>query len=67
VLAGGAEDKQHALELEGIRVSLANLRTFPFVAEREAAGTLKLHGAFFAIAEGVLHVLDERSGEFSPA
>ena len=56
-----------AMELEGVRVSLANLRTFPWVREREADGRLKLHGAFFSIAEGVLHVLDEESGEFAPA
>lgn len=57
----------HAMELEAVRVSLANLRTFPFVAERVAAGRLALHGAYFAIADGLLHVLDEESGEFAPA
>ncbi len=67
VLASGCEDCQHALELETIRVSLANLRTFPWLKEREDAGLLKLHGAYFAIAEGVLHVLDEASGTFAPA
>jgi carbonic anhydrase len=56
-----------AMELEGVRVSLANLRTFPWVSEREADGRLKLHGAYFAIADGVLHLLDEASGEFAPA
>ncbi|HEX9933006.1 MAG TPA: carbonic anhydrase [Allosphingosinicella sp.] len=56
-----------AMELEGVRTSLRNLRTFPFVTEREADGRLALHGAFFSIAEGVLHLLDEASGEFSPA
>jgi carbonic anhydrase len=56
-----------AMELEGVRVSLANLRTFPWVREREADGRLKLHGAYFAIADGVLHLLDEGSGEFAPA
>jgi len=56
-----------AMELEGVRVSLANLRTFPFVAEREGDGRLALHGAYFSIAEGVLHVLDERRGDFAPA
>jgi len=55
------------LEEEAIRHSLANLRTFPFVAEREAAGTLKLVGCRFAISEGTLYLLDESSGEFSPA
>jgi len=56
-----------AMELEGVRVSLANLRTFPWVSEREADGRLKLHGAYFAIADGILHLLDEASGEFAPA
>jgi carbonic anhydrase len=56
-----------AMEHEGVRISLANLRTFPWVAEREQAGTLKLHGAFFAISDGVLHLLNEASGEFAPA
>jgi carbonic anhydrase len=55
-----------ALELETVRVSLRNLRTFPCIPEREAAGSLKLQGAYFAIADGVLHVMDD-SGEFGPA
>ncbi len=63
---GTGPEAAHALELETVRVSIANLRTFPFVAEREAAGTLKLHGAYFAIADGVLHVMGD-SGEFAPA
>jgi carbonic anhydrase len=57
----------HAMELEAVRVSLANLRSFPFVAERESDGRLALRGAYFAIADGLLHVLDEESGEFAPA
>lgn len=64
VVAEAPADPQHALELEGIKVSLANLRTFPFVAEREKAGTLKLHGCWFAIAEGTLYELDEASDRF---
>lgn len=56
-----------AMELEGVRVSLANLRTFPWIAERERAGALRLHGTFFAVADGVLRVLDEASDTFSPA
>ena len=56
-----------AMELEGVRISLRNLRTFPWVREREAAGRLKLHGAYFAIADGLLHVLDDAGGEFAPA
>lgn len=64
VRASGAKDQQHALELEGIKTSLANLRTFPFVSEAEQAGRLELHGCHFAIGEGRLWELDERSGEF---
>ncbi|HEV2866888.1 MAG TPA: carbonic anhydrase [Allosphingosinicella sp.] len=55
------------MELEGVRVSLRNLATFPWVGERVEAGRLKLHGAYFAITDGRLHVLDERTGEFAPA
>jgi carbonic anhydrase len=64
VLAQPQEDPQRALELESVKVSLRNLRTFPFVAEREAAGQLKIHGCFFAIAEGTLYELHEPSGRF---
>ncbi|WP_205481710.1 carbonic anhydrase [Sphingomonas arenae] len=58
------DDPQRALELEGVKTSLANLRSFPFVAEREQAGELKLHGCHFAIAEGRLWELDEATGQF---
>jgi carbonic anhydrase len=67
VLSACDGDRQLALEQEAIKVSLSNLRTFPFIAEREAAGELKLHGGWFAIASGELHVLDESSGQFAPA
>lgn len=67
VLAATPEDPQRALELEAIRVSLANLRTFPFVAERERTGEIKLRGAYFAIHDGLLHILDEESGTFHVA
>ena len=54
------------MEREAVKVSLANLRTFPWIAEREQVGTLKLHGAHFAIAEGRLYVLDEAEDRFHP-
>lgn len=63
---GTGPEAVHALELETVRVSLANLRTFPCVRKREAAGTLALHGAYFAIGDGVLHVADD-NGAFAPA
>lgn len=68
VLADDAlHDKQHALELETVRLSLTNLRSFPFIAKKEAAAELKLHGCHFAIAEGQLFVLDENESSFFPA
>ena len=55
------------MELAAVRESLANLRTFPFVSEKERSGELTLHGAHFAIADGILRQLDEDSGAFTPA
>ena len=55
-----------AMEFAAIRQSLANLRTFPWVAEKERSGALKLRGAHFSILEGVLYSLDEDTGEFLP-
>jgi carbonic anhydrase len=57
---------QRAMEMAAVSVSLANLRTFPCVRSKERSGTLKLRGAYFAITDGVLHVLDEESGTFEP-
>lgn len=55
-----------AMEFAAVRQSLANLRTFPWVSDKEAAGLLKLRGAHFAIAEGMLYTLDEKTGAFEP-
>lgn len=63
---GTGPEAVRALELETVRVSIANIRTFPFIPEREAAGTLRLRGAYFAIADGILHVMDD-DGAFVPA
>jgi len=54
------------MEREAVKVSLANLRTFPWIVERERAGSLKLHGSHFSISEGRLYVLDEAEGSFRP-
>lgn len=59
-------EAERAMEHAGVRVSLANLRSFPCIRTRERDGRLKLRGAFFAISDGVLHLLDEASGAFSP-
>lgn len=55
-----------AMEQEAVKVSLANLRSFPWIREKEAGNVLSLKGAFFAISDGVLHILDERTGAFLP-
>ena len=60
------EEAFQEMEREAVKVSLANLRTFPWIAEREEAGKLKLHGAHFSIAEGRLYVLDEAEETFRP-
>lgn len=63
----GGDIDGHALEAmehEAVKVSLANLRSFPWVADGEAAGSLTLHGAYFAISDGGLRLLDETSGLF---
>ena len=71
VLADGADPGSRrvhrALEQEAVKVSLANLRTFPCIPVREAAGKLRLHGAWFAISDGRLELLDEASGRFAAA
>jgi len=63
---GKGPEGQAALEQEGVKVSLANLMTFPFVRDRVQDGKLRLHGAVFAIADGKLRVLQD-DGHFEPA
>lgn len=57
-------EAERAMELAAVRLSLKNLRTFPFVKEKVDAGALKLRGSFFSIAEGVLYHLDQDADEF---
>ena len=59
-------DDPVAMELAGIRQSLVNLRTFPWLAARERSGQLRLHGLWFDVHDGALRVLDERAGTFRP-
>jgi carbonic anhydrase len=57
-------ERQTALERISIRSSIHNLRTFPYVAELEAAGKLAVHGAWFDISTGELWVMDGDTGDF---
>ncbi len=63
---GTGEDAHRLLEEVAIRQSLANLRSFPFVAEREKNGTLKILGCHFSISDGELWLLDEAEDCFRP-
>ncbi len=63
---GTGEDAQRLLEEAAIRQSMANLRTFPFVAEREAKRSLVVLGCHFSIRDGELWVLDEAEDDFRP-
>jgi len=52
-----AEESGRLAEETVVRLSIENLRTFPWIAEREAAGELTLSGLHFGIADGVLRAL----------
>ncbi len=63
----GTQGRQAEREMEqaAVRVSLANLMTFPCIQAKVAKGSLKLRGAFFAISDGLLHLMDGETGKFS--
>lgn len=55
-----------ALEYESIRVTLENLKTFPFVRKAMEERGLKLAGARYGVADGGLELLDPATGAFNP-
>lgn len=52
--ATASETVQHLCEHESIRITLDNIMTFPWVAERVHAGQLQLHGWHFDFERGEL-------------
>lgn len=54
------------LERAVVKLSLNNLRTFPWIAAMEQEGKLSLHGMLFDVGAAELHILDEASGGFHP-
>jgi len=56
-------DPLRACEYEAVRLSVENLRSFPWIAEREAEGKLALHGTLFDIRTGILEGL-QKDGSF---
>ena len=59
-----SSERQTALERISIRYSINNLRTFPWIKQREDQRKLTLHGAWFDIATGELWIMDRRTGDF---
>ena len=51
------EKRQRICEHESVRLSLANLMTFPWIKDAVDAGKLRLHGCYFDIRSGVLERL----------
>ncbi|HTW71753.1 MAG TPA: carbonic anhydrase [Acetobacteraceae bacterium] len=50
-------ERQLVGEFETVKLSLANLLSFPWIAELVSAGALRLHGAHFDIRTGSLRIL----------
>ncbi len=59
-------DYQRRLELASVENSLRNLMTFPCIRILVERGKLKLHGAYFGVADGRLLALDPETGSFEP-
>lgn len=55
-----------ACEQASILISLENLMTYPWIAQRVAAGAMHLHGWYFSIAEGSLLRYNPASNAFEP-
>lgn len=60
------EERCRACERWGIRVSLENLLTFPWIRAAVDAGHLALHGWYFDLENGELQRLDEDMDKFVP-
>ncbi|MGA7073633.1 carbonic anhydrase [Bradyrhizobium sp.] len=52
------------IEKAAVFRSLENLMTFPFVRSAVERGDMRLHGAYFGVARGLLFVLDPATKEF---
>lgn len=59
-------DQLGALERQTVMVSLENLMSFPFVAERVRDGSLSLHGLWHDIGSGGIEQYDAVKGAFVP-
>ena len=57
-------ERETALERLSVRNSIKNLRTFPYIRQKEAEGKLTLHGAWFDVSTAELWLMDQDSGDF---
>lgn len=63
---GDDETRKTQLEKEAVLVSLENLMTFPYVAERVGDGSLTVHGLWNDIGVGGLEYYDPKQDTFRP-
>lgn len=61
------EQRQRACEEEALKISLSNLKGFPWIQSRLAQGAIQLHAWHFDIASGVLSVYSEKEDKFATA
>ena len=66
-LAGKSrEEIVRAVEQAAVLNSIGNLMTFPWIAERVAAGTLMLHAWWFNLTQGQLYAFNSTTIRFEP-
>lgn len=59
------EDQLRTLEREAIKTSLANLLSFPWIAERVEDGRLAIHGWYFDLDDGNMYVFTPETDTFA--
>jgi carbonic anhydrase len=59
----GVVPDQPGVERAAIRISLGNLKTFPWIAEKVANGEIQLHGWWVDLEKGRLCAVDPDKGE----
>lgn len=60
----GFENQCRHCEEEAIKVSIENLRSFPFISNKETTGQVKIWGLYFDLEMGQLNMLSSQSKDF---
>ena len=58
------DEQARFCEQESVRLSIANLMTFPWIRERVEDGRLSIHGWYFDIADGSMYRYDPAASGF---